>query len=120
MADGAGSRALRYLEAGDFLPGFLKAVVLQDPSAIVASLALGARPGEAVWTLAQLQEARRLIWRNDGGIRDACATDIDASRANMVRALGRMGLDFARSGARRVGPFSGQRTFQSWLRPYLT
>ena len=81
------------------LPGFEEGeFVVQDASAILVSLVVGARPGEAVWDvcaapggktthLAELME----------GTGTLVATDIDGERADMVReALGRAGHTFAR------------------------
>jgi 16S rRNA (cytosine967-C5)-methyltransferase len=85
------------------LPGFLEGeFVVQDPSAIVASLALGARPGEAVWDACAAPGGKTThLAEMMEGSGTLVATDIDASRADMVRdTLGRMGLDFARVLAR--------------------
>ena len=103
MAGGAVRNCPRCQGAGDFASGFLEGeFVVQDPSAIVASLALGARPGEAVWDACAAPGGKTThLAEMMEGSGTLVATDIDASRADMVRdALGRMGLDFARVLAR--------------------
>lgn len=79
------------------LPGFEEGeFVVQDASAIVVSLVVGARPGEAVWDACAAPGGKTThLAEMMEGTGTLVATDIDASRAAMVReALGRAGFSF--------------------------